>query len=224
MRTTKFYSDYVDTYIERDVSLVINLKDKLKFRQFMEYVASITGQELVYDRISNALGVNIHTVQSWMSALVSCGIVHLLQPYSEGSGVRRITKRPKLYFRDTGLACYLARVHDPDALRAGYLNSPMVETLIVNEIMKSYDNNTEKAGFFYYRDSQANEVDLVMLNDATLTLIEIKAGMTYDSSDVNAFSKLDGSRYRVGPSCLICLTENAYPLKEGVYALSISSI
>ena len=109
MRTSKFYSDYVDTYIERDVSEIITLKDKLKFRQFMEYLASITGQELVYDSISKAIGVSIHTIQSWLGVLVAGGIVRLLQPYFERSNVKRIVKRPKIYFCDTGLACYLAR-------------------------------------------------------------------------------------------------------------------
>lgn len=224
MRSTKFYSDYVDTYIDRDVSELINLRDKLKFRQFMEYVASITGQELIYDRISGAIGVSIHTVQSWLSVLVSGGIVHLLQPYFERSNVKRIVKRPKIYFCDTGLACYLARVFDPDTLRVGYLGGPMVETFIVNEIMKSYSNNTEEAGFYYYRDSEGHEVDLLILRDAKLTLIECKAGASYDRTDVKAFSRLEKSEYAVGPSCFICLSDRAYPLRPGVYALPVSSI
>lgn len=224
MKSSKFYSDYVDTYIERDISQIINLKDKLKFRRFMEYIASITGQELVYDNISKNLGISIHTLQSWIGVLIAGGIIHLLQPYSERSNVKRIVKRPKLYFWDTGLACYLAKVYDPDTLRAGYLNGPMVETFIVNEILKSYSNNTEEAGFFYYRDSEKYEIDLVILRNGNLSLVECKAGMTYDQTDVKSFSRLQKSDYNVGPSCLICLTEKAYPLKEGVYALPLSAI
>ena len=224
MRTSKFYSDYVDTYIERDVSEIITLKDKLKFRQFMEYLASITGQELVYDSISKAIGVSIHTIQSWMGVLVAGGIVRLLQPYFERSNVKRIVKRPKIYFCDTGLACYLAKVFDAETLRVGYLGGHMVETFIINEIMKTYTNNTEEAGFYYYRDADKNEIDFLILRNAKLSLIECKAGMTYDSTDVKAFSRLDKSDYEVGPSCLICLTDKAYPLKPGVYALPISSI
>ena len=224
IKPSKYYSDYVDTYIERDVSQIINLKDKLKFRQFMEYIASITGQELVYDRVAKNLSVSVHTIQSWVGVLVAGGIVHLLQPYSERSNIKRIIKRPKLYFCDTGLACYLAKIFDPETLRAGYLNGPMVETFIVNEIMKTYDNNTEESGFFYYRDSEMNEIDLVMLRNGMLTLVECKAGIGYDSTDVKAFSRLDRSDYRIGPSCLICLTEKAYPLRDGVYALPLSSI
>lgn len=224
MKSSKFYSDYVDTYIERDVSQIINLKDGLKFRMFMEYLASITGQELVYDKISSAIGISIHTVQSWIGVLAAGGLIHLLQPYSERSNVKRIIKRPKIYFCDTGLACYLARIFDADTLRAGYMNGPMVETFIVNEILKSYSNNTEEAGFYYYRDSQNNEIDLIILKNAELSLIECKAGMSYDPTDVKAFSRLERSDYKIGQSCLICLSEKAYPLKPGVYALPISSI
>lgn len=224
IKAAKFYSDYVDTYIERDVSQIINLKDKLKFRQFMEYLASITGQELVYDKIASNIGVSIHTIQSWMGVLLAGGIIHLLQPYFERSNVKRVVKRSKVYFCDTGLACYLAKVFDPETLRVGYLGGHMVETFVVNEIMKTYSNNTEEAGFYYYRDSENNEIDLIILRDAKLSLIECKTGMTYDSTDVKAFSKMDRSEYEVGPSCIICLTEKAYPLKNGIYALPISSI
>ena len=86
------------------------------------------------------------------------------------------------------------------------------------------DPSSEEAGFYYYRDSQKHEIDLLILRDGRLSLIECKAGMTYDSTDVKAFSRLEKSDYEVGPSCIICLTDRAYPLKPGVYALPISSI
>ena len=212
--TSEFYSDYVDTYIEKDVSLIINLKDELKFRQFMEYLASITGQELVYDNISNALGVSIPTIQSWLGVLVTGGIVHLLQPYSEGSNVKRAIKRPKIYFCDTGLACYLARVCDPDTLQVGYLNGPMVETFIVNEIMKSYSNNTEEAGFHYYRDSSKNEIDLVIEENGTLYPLEMKKHADPQKKDMDAFDLLDkipGTKR--GPGGVICLYDRLITLK-----------
>ena len=170
------------------------------------------------------MAVSIHTIRSWLGVLAAGGIVRLLQPYFERSNVKRIVKRPKIYFCDTGLACYLAKVFDAQTLRVGYLGGHMVETFVINEIMKSYSNNTEEAGFYYYRDSQKHEIDLLILRDGRLSLIECKAGMTYDPTDVKAFSRLEKSDYEVGPSCIICLTDRAYPLKPGVYALPISSI
>ena len=114
--------------------------------------------------------------------------------------------------------------HDSETLRAGYLSGHMVETFIVNEIMKSYDNNAEAAGFYYYRDSSMNEVDLIILRDAKLTLIECKSGMTYDYNDVKSFHRLEESDFEIGPSAVICLTDRPYPLRESVYALPLSSI
>jgi len=224
LKTSKFYSDYVDTYLTRDVAEIIDLKNKEKFLTFLGVAASLTGQELVYETLCKAVGVSKPTIESWLGLLRLGGIVHLLPSYSDRSMVKGAVKRPKLYFCDTGLACYLARIHDAESLRAGYLGGPMVETYIVNEIMKSYSNNTEDAGFYYYRDKNGNEIDLVMLRDGKLTLIECKAGTRYDSTDVKAFGKLEHSNYEIGLSCLICLTEKAYPLKDGVYALPITSI
>lgn len=224
MVTSEFYSDYVSSYVDRDVSQMINLKDKERFHEFMELTASLTGQELVYNNIANAIGVDIKTIKSWISVLVAGDIVHLLQPYSERSTMKRIVKHPKLYFSDTGLACHLAKITDAGSLKAGYLKGPMTETYIVNEILKSYKNNRETAGFYYYRDSAMNEIDLMILRNGTLSLIECKSGMTFGASDVKAFARMDGSSYTIGPSCIICLTEKAYPVKDGVYALPITSI
>ncbi len=217
--TSEFYSDYVTTYIERDVSQVLRVTDQGMFLRFMRVMASLTGQELVYDTVAKAIGADMKTVKSWTSVLESCGIIHLLQPYS-GSTVRSMSKRPKMYFWDTGLACHLAKVTDVGTLSSGYLLGHMVETLIVNEVMKSYSNNRVEAGFNYYRDTGGNEVDLVISKDGVNTLIECKSGMTYDRGDVKSFSKLAN----VGPSCIICLTEKAYPISDGVYVLPLTSI
>ncbi len=206
------------------MSEVINLKDKDRFLKFMGVVASLTGQELVYETICNAVDASKPTVESWLGVLRLGGIIRLLPSYSDRSMLKSAVKRPKLYFCDTGLACFLSKIYDPETLRAGYLGGPMVETYIVNEILKSYSNNTEHAGFYYFRDKNGNEVDLVMVRNGKLTLIECKSGMTFSASDVKAFGRLERSTYEIGPSCIICLTEKAYPLKEDVYALPITSI
>ena len=224
LRTHEFYSDYVDTYLTRDVSQLINLKDQNKFLEFMELAASLTGQELVYNNIANAINVNIKTIQSWISVLIAGDIIHLVRAYSERSAVKRIVSHPKLYFSDTGLACHLAKVRDADTLKAGYLKGPMVETFIVNEILKSYRNNKDDAGFYHYRDSQMNEIDLIILRNGKLSLIECKAGMTYGPSDVKAFKRLENSDYVLDESCIICMTEKPYPVKEKVYAFPITVI
>ncbi|MDO5853541.1 MAG: ATP-binding protein [Thermoplasmata archaeon] len=219
-----FYSNYVSTYIDRDVAEMVDLRDKNLFLDFMETMASYTGQELVYDHVSNLVGVDVKTVQRWTSILVTGGIIRLIRPYVERSNIKRLAKRPKIYFCDTGLACHLCRCLDADSLKASYLRGPIMETFIVNEIIKSYGNTSTPAAFYYFRDSNGNEVDLIIQRNGMIHLVECKSGVRYDSGDVKAFSRLDNSEYVRGPSCIVCLTETPYPISEGVWALPLSSI
>jgi len=169
-----FYSDYVRTYIERDVSQIINLNDKLKFQRFMEVLASLTGEEFVANNLAKSIGVSLPTIESWLSVLVAGNIVYLLEPYNENSTLKRVVKRPKLYFIDTGLASYLARLNNAEVLRNSIFSGRFVETYIVNEIIKSYKNNNKKVNFYYYRDADQKEIDLVMVENGTLHFIECK--------------------------------------------------
>lgn len=219
-----FYSDYIQTYLERDVSSLINIGNRIKFQNFIEILASLTGEEFVVNTISNSIGVDAKTIQSWTSILEAGNIIKLIKPYNEISAIKRVVKRPKIYFNDTGLACYLARLNDPETLMVSAFSGRFVETYIVNEIMKSYCNNGIDANFFYYRDSDQNEIDLIIQEKGTLNLIECKSGINYNSSAVKAFEKLNKSKYAIGPSCIICNTDKIYKLKDNVYALPITSI
>ena len=219
-----FYANYVATYIERDVSQLINVKDKMKFQNFVEILASLTGQELVYDTIAKAIGVKVDTVQSWISVLAAGEIIYLLQPYNELSIVKRIVKRPKLYFYDTGLACYLARLNNEEVLKKSIFAGRFVETYIVNEIKKSYRNNGIRDNFYYYRDNNHNEIDLIILDNGELHFVECKSGVSYSKKDVKAFKQLENSEYIKGSSCILCNTETVYSIDEDVYVLPISAI
>ena len=219
-----FYANYVATYIERDVSQLINVKDKMKFQNFLEILASLTGQELVYDTIAKAIGVKVDTVQSWISVLAAGEIIYLLQPYNELSIVKRIVKRPKLYFYDTGLACYLARLNNEEVLKKSIFAGRFVETYIVNEIKKSYRNNGIRDNFYYYRDNNQNEIDLIILDNGELHFVECKSGVSYSKKDVKAFKQLENSEYIKGSSCILCNTETVYSIDEDVYVLPISAI
>lgn len=220
-----FYSSYVETYIERDVSELINVKDKFAFRRFMELLASLTGQELIYDKIAKTIGIDIKTVQNWLSVLLAGDIVYLLEPYYEMSLAKRITKRSKLYFSDTGLAAYLARLDIPENLMISAFSGAFVETYAINEIRKTFLNNgIPNPPMYYYRDSNQNEIDLVILFGGKIHRIEIKSGSNYSKRDIKAFKQLDGSRYLKGEGGILCLSEAAYPLDEENYAAPIAGI
>ena len=226
LSSSMFYSDYVATYLERDVSDFINLKDKQKFINLMTILASLTGQELIYENLAKEVAVDKKTIQSWISVLIAGNIIHLLEPYYENSVTKRVIKRPKIYFSDTGLACYLARVNSAETLKNSYLKGHMVETYIVNEIIKSYKNNHRDvdASFYYYRTFEKDEIDLIILLDGQLTLLECKSGEKYGKDDIKAFDDLKNTEYKLGKNAIICTTHTIYPIGDNAYALPISSI
>ena len=226
LKTSIFYADYVETYLERDVSDYINLKDKQKFLNLMSVLASLTGQELIYDNLSKIIGVDVKTIQSWISVLIAGNIIYLLYPYNEESMVKQVTKRPKIYYGDTGLACYLARVTTPDTLKASYLKGHMVETFIVNEIIKSYKNNRydKETSFYYYRNSNQEEIDLIIVRDGKISLIECKSGEEFNSKDVSSFDNLSKTRLEMTNNAIICTTKNIYSIGKGIYVIPFTSI
>ncbi len=224
LKVQKFYSDYVETYIERDVSEMLNVKDKLLFRRFMELIASLTGEELIYNNIANIIGVDKKTIISWLGVLMAGDIVYLLQPYNEISISKRIVKRPKLYFSDTGLACYLAKLTNGEVLRSSAFSGRFIETYIINELKKSYVNNGTEPNFYYYRDNNMNGIDLIIIQDGKLHRVECKSGIRFNNSAVKGFRQLDKTNYQIGSKAIICNSDTVYSLNDNVYVLPISGI
>lgn len=225
INTDIFYSDYVRTYLERDVSKIINLNDKLKFQKFMEVLSSLTGQEFIASNIAKAIGVSVLTIQSWVSVLLAGNIIYLLEPYNENSTLKRVVKRPKLYFTDTGLAAYLARLNNPNVLRNSIFAGRFVETYVFNEIVKSYKNNGLRPNFYYYRDIDQREIDIVILENGVLHFVECKSGIHYQKSDIGAFNILKkNTNYDVGWSAVICATSEVYSVDKDVIAIPFGSI
>ena len=191
----------------------------------MEVLASLTGQELVANNIANAIGVSGVTIQSWISVLLAGNIIYLLEPYNERSTLKRVIKRPKVYFSDTGLAAYLARLNNASVLSKSIFAGRFVETYIINEIIKSYKNNNKKTNFYYYRDIDQKEIDLVMLDKGILHFVECKSGVSYSKKDVLAFNKLAGyTSLEIGNGCIVCATDNVYSIDANVYAIPFGSI
>ena len=219
-----FYSDYVNTYMDRDITQLINVKNKMLFHNFLQYIASLTSQQVNYSQISRNIGVDMKTIKEWISILETSGIIYLLQPYSEIKLTKRIVKSPKLYFCDTGLAAYLAKVYDSSNLMISNLSGAFMENYVMNEIKKSYENNGIKFDGYYYRDNNQNEIDLVLLHDLTLHLIEIKKGVSFNESHIKGFKQLENSQYTIGDSCVICNTETCYAIKKDVYVYPVTSI
>ncbi len=221
-----YYADYLESYLNKDVDEIIKIKDKTKFLNLMSLLASLTGEELNVSELSKAIGVDNKTVMNWLSVLEVSNIIYFLEPYYENSIKRQIVKRPKVYFTDTGLACYLAKIGSKETLIASYLKGHMLETYIVNEIRKSYSNNRQdkSTSFYYYRDAQRNEIDLILLKDGKLTAIEIKSGEQYSSKDLKGAALLEKSHYVLDSKAIICTCKSVLPIGEGCYLLPVTAI
>ena len=232
-----YWSGYLQTYLERDVSQLINLKDKMAFVSFMTAVAARTGQMLNYSSIADEIGKTVATVKEWMSVLAASGLVYLLQPYSS-SALNRAIKTPKIYFRDTGLCCYLTRWLTADALKVSAMNGNIFESFVVSEILKSFSNAGLDYRFsvFYYRGKdkvrasgdetlKEREIDLIISEEGTLYPIEIKMTATPSLSHTNAFDVLDLDKTKKrGKGSIICLSDNLVHLNENVLVVPIDYV
>ena len=225
-----FYSSYVSTYLERDVNELI-AADGITFTKFMTAAAARTGQMLNYANIAGEVGVSEPTVKSWISVLERMGIVAILQPYS-ASALTRAIRTPKLYFRDTGLACYLTRWTSADALKNSAVAGSMFETFVVSEIMKSYSNEGRDPGFslFYYRGKDRrqtgdNEIDLIIQEDGVLYPVEIKMTGDPRASMAGTNTVLDRiPDVKRGMGAIVCLAGRKAYLRENLVALPIEYV
>ena len=222
-----FYSSYVATYLERDINELISA-DSLTFARFMTSVAARTGEMLNYANIASEVGVSEPTIKSWISVLERTGIVYILQPYS-ASALTRAIKTPKIYFRDTGLACYLTRWLTAEALKNSAVAGNMFETFVVSEILKTYSNAGKdyKFSIFYYRgkDKKAsgeNEIDLIIQEDGILYPVEIKMTGNPKASMAGANEVLDKiPDKKRGMGVILCLIEKKTYLRDNLVALPV---
>lgn len=188
-RPGEVYLSYLETYIERDVRLLVNLKDADLFRRFLQLVAGRTGQLLNKESLARDVGVDPKTMEVWLNALEASFVVVRLQPYHANLG-KRLIKTPKIYMIDSGLACHLLRIEEKHQLAAHPLRGALFETLVVVEMLKRRYNAGKTANLFFYRDVRGTEVDLVMEYADGVYPIEIKAASTFTPSFVTGLSKL----------------------------------
>lgn len=234
-----FYQSYVKTYLERDVNKLIKAKNHLTFVKFLTCVAARTGQVINYANISSEIGVSEITVKEWISILEKSSIIYILKPYTS-SALNRAIRKPKLYFRDTGLCCYLTRWLTPDTLKNGAMAGAMFETFVINEILKSYSNEGLEYDFnvFYYNGKDKKkkkengeeievdgEIDLILKEDGILYPIEIKISATPKADMASEFDVLDGiPDKKRGMGAIICLYDKKLFLRENLIALPLEYI
>lgn len=199
-----FYSSYLQTYIDRDVSELVSKVDKLQFRDFIRAAACRAGQMLNVHDIAQDIGVSDDTAKRWLQVLEKSDIIFYLRPYSNNL-LKRTVKTPKMYFFDTGLVAYLTRYTSPEILQNGAINGAILENYVVSEIMKSYHNAAKECLLWYYRDKNNQEIDMVIESDGMLHPLEIKRSVHPGSELIGAFSVLDKGSVPRGKGALLCM-------------------
>ena len=221
----KFYSSYMQTYLERDVKDYHGTINELKFYKFIRAVAVRTGNLINYEDLARDCEIDRRTAQKWLDTLQASGLVYLLPPYSPNL-TKRIVKTPKIYFLDTGLACYLANINTAEALEASYLNGSMLETYALCEILKSFWHNGESTRHLYfYRDANKKEVDFILEKNMTLYPVEVKKTTMPISNGNENWSTLNNLKKPIGKAALVCLTPRVMPIpNKNAFAVPVWEI
>lgn len=175
------YANYYATYVERDVRQIINVSNLRAFQNFIRLAAGRVGTEFNASALSNAVGVSVKTIQSWLSVLQASYIVHILPPFYENIG-KRLVKSPKIYFHDTGLLCFLLNIETEQQLEVHPLRGAIFENMVINNVLKNFMNRGETPQMFFYRDRSQYEVDLMVQTPLGYKAYEIKSSTTFSKS------------------------------------------
>ena len=221
----QFYETYIRTYLERDVRQLINIKDESKFIKFISSVAARTAQEYNAFDIANDVGIDSKTVDDWMSILKNTNLIYMLSAYSNNN-VQKAIKRPKIYFMDTGLACYLTGYINSQTLERSAYNGAIFETFIVSEIIKSYTNNGKdpRTRLYYYRDANQKEIDLLIFYDNKVYPIEIKKSANPGKEAIKNFEVVKKFGATKGNGIVLCMMENIMAIDENNYYVPIEYV
>ena len=217
-----YYKAYIDTYIEKDVRKLISASSEMQFRKFISLLALRTAQEVVYNEISNAIGINVETCKRWISILQTSGIVYLLEPYMANAS-KRIIKAPKLYFMDTGLCAYLCKWPNAHMLMDCAMSGAFFETYVVSEIIKSFYNHGIEPNqyIYYYRDIDKKEVEILLVKDGALYPVEIKKGIA-PSKPTKNFTVLEKYNMPIKQGMVIDNAEKIRVLNDEAFIMPVS--
>jgi len=225
MDRQRWYSSYLGTYLERDVRGVYDIGNLRDFQRFIQMLASRTAQILNLSSLSGDIGVSVNTVKKWISVLEASHIIFLLSPYFESFG-KRITKSPKIYFLDSGFACYLTGIADRGQLMRGPMAGALFETFCIQETVKMLVNRGVRPDIYYLRTNNGLEIDLIIrANGGRLYPFEVKMTQTPNAFMAGAFHKYKSlfPKLRIAPGRIIYLGAQNIQLSRDSWAVSFDS-
>jgi len=218
-----FYGSYVQTYLQRDIRDLARVGDEMAFLRFLRAAAARTAQLLNLSELARDADIAPNTAKHWLSILQASGILYLLEPYHTNL-TKRLVKAAKLYFLDTGLCAYLTGWSTPETLEAGAMSGAMLETWVATELLKGYWHNGLAAPFYYYRDKDKKEIDLLIVQNGMVYPLEIKKSAAPSRDDVRHFQALDRLKRAIGPGGVICLTQDVLPLTAAVHTIPVAAL
>ena len=210
-----YFESYLDTYISRDIRDLTQVGDESTFLKFVKVVAARTATNLNYDALATETGVSGPTAKSWLSILVTSGIVTLIEPYFNNA-LKRVIKAPRMYFSDTGLCAHLMGWGSPEVLEGSSMSGEFFETWVVMEVYKSFLNAGIRPPLYFYRDSNRKEIDLIIYQNGTVHPLEIKKGSAPKDA-IRNFSVLNPIqeseiKTEIGDGGVICLASDVIPI------------
>ncbi len=220
-----YYRSYVDTYLQRDIRDLAQVADEMNFYNFMTVVAAHTSKPVVYEELANAAGISAPTAKKWLSILVSSHIIALVQPY-HNNVLKRVVKMPLMHFLDTGLAAYLLKWGNPEALEKGAMSGAFFESFVFSEIYKSYLNAGKEPPIFYYRDKDQKEIDLLIYQNGSISPVEIKKAASPGRiaaknfkvlapvQEPEIFGGMSELKVNIETGSVICMARDLLPLDE----------
>ncbi|MDQ1355438.1 MAG: uncharacterized protein QG657_5748 [Acidobacteriota bacterium] len=217
------YGDYYETYVERDIRKLLNIKNLSQFRKFVKLCAGRIGQVLNLSNIGNDIGISHTTIREWMSILEASFIVFLLEPFFKNIG-KRLVKSPKIYFYDVGLAAYLLGIEKETFLENHPLRGNIFENLVMMEILKYRYNSGKKNNLNFYRDSAGNEVDVIYNIAQKAAAIEIKAAETIGSDFFKGLHAFAGTFPEVLMEKAVVYGGDITETRRGTYICNIHGI
>ena len=184
------YPNYIKTYLERDVRNLLAIKELDVFQRFIRLCAGRIGSIFNASELSNELGVAVNTVTSWLSVLQASYIIYMLPPFFTNTR-KRLTKSPKIYFTDCGLAAYLLEIDSPQTMNRDKMRGALFENMVIMNFLKNGYNSGNNGGLYFYRDSNGNEVDLLVKSGALYDCYEIKSSATFHTDFIKGLANFD---------------------------------
>lgn len=215
-----FYGSYLQTYLQRDVRELAQVGDEAAFLRFLKSCAARTAQMLNLSDLARDADVSVNTAKRWLSVLRTSGQVYLLEPY-HSNVTKRLVKRPKLYFLDTGLCAYLTDWSSPETLEAGAMSGAVFESYVFAEILKSWWHCGQFPQVYYYRNRDGKEIDILFAVDGKLFPVEIKKSATPRRDWGSLYSLLKEMNQPIGAGAVLCLCRESIPIRENLVALPV---